>query len=50
MFPAPPFLALQGLREHAADPAFHKEWQAVKMTAKLRAAALIKRLTGRKLA
>ena len=37
---------MQGLREHADDPKFQREWQAVKLLAKQRAAARILELSG----
>ncbi|GIL74061.1 hypothetical protein Vretimale_4977 [Volvox reticuliferus] len=37
---------LKGLRAHADDPAFQAEWREVKHAAKVKAAALIQRLTG----
>jgi glucan phosphorylase len=36
---------VQELREHADDPAFQKQWQDVKATAKAKSMALIERLT-----
>ncbi|KXZ53126.1 hypothetical protein GPECTOR_7g1017 [Gonium pectorale] len=37
---------LRELRKHADDPAFQEQWRAVKQSAKVKAAALIQRLTG----
>eukprot|EP00891_Asterochloris_glomerata_P002508 jgi/Astpho2/2508/fgenesh1_pm.00048_%23_17_t len=37
---------LQGLRDHADDPAFQKKWQEVKLLAKQKAARKIEALTG----
>lgn len=37
---------VQGLRQHADDPAFQAEWQEVKLIAKTKALAKIKELTG----
>ncbi|GLI61446.1 hypothetical protein VaNZ11_003810 [Volvox africanus] len=37
---------LKGLRAYADDPAFQAEWREVKHAAKIKAAALIQRLTG----
>lgn len=39
-------LLLQGLRQHADDKDFQKKWQEVKQTAKEKAVARIKQLTG----
>lgn len=38
---------LRGLTAHADDPAFQAEWREVKLAAKIKAAALIQRLTGK---
>ena len=38
--------ALQGLREHADDPAFQEKWQEVKQTAKTKAVDRIAQITG----
>ena len=37
---------VQGLRQHADDKDFQQKWQAVKQTAKEKAVARIKKLTG----
>ena len=37
---------MQGLRDHADDPAFQKKWQEVKLLAKQKAARKIEALTG----
>lgn len=39
----------QGVREKADDPAFQREWQKMKLTAKVRALAKISAVTGVKL-
>jgi glucan phosphorylase len=39
-------MLLQGLREHADDPALQQAWRTVKQQAKQRAAAKIQALTG----
>ena len=41
-----PLLPVQGLRDHADDPAFLKKWQEVKLLAKQKAARKIEALTG----
>ena len=39
-------LCLQGLREHADDPAFQEKWQEVKQIAKTKAVEKIAQITG----
>lgn len=43
------FELVQGVREKADDPAFQREWQKMKLTAKVRALAKISAVTGVKL-
>ena len=40
---------MQGLREHADEPAFQERWQEVKQIAKAKAVAKIAHITGEKI-
>ena len=37
---------LQGLKQHAEDPAFQEKWRSVKQTAKAKAMAKVAELSG----